>query len=73
MTDQSSENREQHMARVSAALQVLTGEELLKLVEYLEDGVARYERANLVMPQREQRALTQCQRFQAEMTNSSLC
>jgi hypothetical protein len=49
MPDQSNDDREKNIERVNVALQVLSGTELRKLVEDLESGVARYNRANLVI------------------------
>lgn len=49
MPDQSNDDRETNIERVNVALQVLSGTELRKLVEDLESGVARYNRANLVI------------------------
>jgi len=49
MSDQSKNDREQDIERVNAALQILSGTELRRLVEDLEAGVDRYDRANLVI------------------------
>jgi len=49
MTSQSDDDRQQNIERVHVALQILSGTELRRLAEDLEAGVARYERANVVI------------------------
>lgn len=49
MPEKPQDSRDQQMQRVNAALQILSSEELRKLISDLEDGVARYDRANMVI------------------------